>query len=221
MTEAKRSQQGFSLVELLIAMTIMLILMGLVSTLLGRAMSVRTRESQRTDALTSAQAALNVMSREISNAGFGINTGTNNRLANNGIVIADSSATRIRFRANLFNTGLQGVGGPTTLDTNEEGEDVTYFFDSASNSIVRYDSNDSPETSAIVNRISAVTFRYFDYTGTSSAGTETTGPTENTGRIRITVLVQLDPVAGQPNPLDVQFTSEVTLRNSNYMLNQY
>ena len=221
MTEVKRSQHGFSLIELMVAMVIMLILMGLVSTLLGRAMSVRTRESQRTDALTSAQAALNVMSREISNAGFGIYSGTNSRRGSNGIVLADCSATRIRFRANLSNTGLQGVGGPTTLDTNDAGEDVTYYFDGTTNSIVRYDPNDTPETSAIVNRISSVTFRYFDYTGTGSAGTETTAPTENTGRIRITVLVQLDAVAGQPNPLDVQFTSEVTLRNSNYMLNQY
>jgi prepilin-type N-terminal cleavage/methylation domain-containing protein len=214
-------QKGFSLIELMIAMVIMLILLGIVSALLSRSYSVRSRESQRTDALTSAQAALNVISREIANAGFGIYTGTNARFASNGIILADSNANRIHFRSNIYNSGPMGVSTSTALQTDEPGEDITYFYDADTDSIVRYDPNDNPQTSAVVNKISGVTFRYFDYTGINSTGVETSTPTVNTGRIRITVLVQLDPVAGQPNPLDVQFTTEVTLRNSNYMLNQY
>lgn len=212
---------GFSLIELMIAMVIMLLLLAIVSALLSRSYSVRSRESQRTDALTSAQAALNVISREIANSGFGIYTGTNARFASNGIILADSNANRIHFRSNIYNAGPAGVSTSTALQTNQPGEDITYFYDADTDSIVRYDPNDNPQTSAVVNRISGVTFRYFDYTGTNSTGVETSTPTVNTGRIRITVLVQLDPVAGQPNPLDVQFTTEVTLRNSNYMLHQY
>ena len=111
--------------------------------------------------------------------------------------------------------------GPTVLSTNEPGEDITYFFDAATASIVRYDPNDTPRTSVVVNRISNVTFQYFDYSGTSSTGVEVSTPTNNTGRVRITVMVQLDPVYGQPNPSNISFTSDVTLRNSSYMLNQY
>lgn len=216
-----KTSAGFSLIELTIAMTIMLLLLGIVSSLLARSYSVRTRESQRTDALTSAQAALNVISREIANAGFGIYSGSNTRLASNGIIAADSNANRIHFRANVTNAGLQGQSGSTALLTNQAGEDITYFYDAETDSIVRFDPNDTPQTSVVVNRISGVTFQYFDYTGTNSTGVETTVPTNDTGRIRISVQVQLDPVAGQPNPLDVRFSSEVTLRNSNYMLNQY
>ncbi len=216
-----RTHTGFSLIELMIAMTIMLLLLGIVSSLLARSYSVRNRESQRTDALTSAQAALNVISREIANAGFGIYEGTNTRFASNGIVVADSSDSRIRIRANVINSGVPGDSGSSALATNQPGEDVTYFYDADTDSIVRFDPNDLPQTSVVVNRISDVTFEYFDYTGTNSSGVLTTAPTSNTGRVRITVLVQLDPVAGQPNPLEVEFTSDVTLRNSNYMLNQY
>ena len=221
MKRSKRqiAQSGFSILELIIAMTVVLICLGIVSTLLGRAFGVRARESQRTDALTSAQAALNVISREISNAGFGIHTGTLARTASNGIVAADSNAKRIHFRANIENTGPEG--GPTVVSTNEPGEDITYFFDEATDSIVRYDPNDTPQTSVVVNKISDVTFEYFDYVGTSSTGTLVTTPTNDTGRIRITVMVQLEAVHGQPNPLDVRFVTEVTLRNSKYMLNQY
>jgi len=201
-------------------MVIMLILMGVVTSLLSRNLGVRARESQRTDALTSAEAALNVMSREIANSGFGIYTGTNTRFANNGIITADSNATQLHFRANVYNSGVANTTA-SVLTTDDAGEDITYFYDSNTNSIVRFDPNDTPQTSVVVNKISSVTYSYFDYTGSSSTGTQTSTPTANTGRIQITVLVKLDPIQGQPNPSDVQFTSEVTLRNSPYMLNQY
>jgi prepilin-type N-terminal cleavage/methylation domain-containing protein len=216
-----RRNEGFSLLELLISMTIMLILLGIVSTLMARAFSVRTRESQKTDALTSAQAALNVISREVANSGFGIHTGTNTRRGSNGIVLADSTATQLRVRSNIINTGLAGATNTTAMRIDRPGEDLTYYFDAATSSIVRYDPNDTPQTSVVVNKISDVQFEYFSYTGTNSTGVQTTTPTDDTGRVRIRVLVQLDPIQGQPNPLDVQFTTEVTLRNSNYMLNQY
>lgn len=218
---------GFSLVELMIAMTIMLVLLGLVSTLFSRALGIRARESRRTDALTSAQAALNVMSREIANSGFGLYADSVTKKPLNGIVIADSNVNKIHFRSNLDN-----VKDPIT-NTNPigtTGEDITYFFDSVTDSIVRYDNNAvlnpltgvyQPQTSVIINRISNVTFDYFNYSGSVSTPTLTTTPTVNTGRVRITVTVNLEPVQGQPDNQKVTFTSDVTLRNSSYMLNQY
>lgn len=205
--------------ELLIAMTIMLVLLGIVSSLLAGALSIRARESQKTDALSAAQAALNSLSRDIANAGFGISAASSSRLASNGIVPADSNANQIHVRANIENVGP--TGGTTVLSTNLPGEDITYFFDAVTKSIVRYDPNDTPQTAVLVNKISSVTFAYYDYSGASSTGTLVTTPTNNTGRVQITVTVQLDPVQGQPNPSSVTFTSDVTLRNSSYMLNQY
>jgi prepilin-type N-terminal cleavage/methylation domain-containing protein len=209
----RQKQKGFSLLELIIAMTITLILMAIAATLFSGALGTRSRESRRTDALTSAQAALNVMSREIANAGYG--------LTSNGIVAADSGGQKLRFRANTTNSNTV---------TCDPGEDVTYFYDAPSRSIIRYDrypaiptncGTATGETSVVVNRISNVTFKYFDYVGSSSTYTEVTTPTINTSRIRITVTVELDPVQGQPNNQTVKFTSDVTLRNSHYMLNQY
>ena len=195
---------GFSILELIIAMTIMLVLLGLVSTVFVGAIGSRKRESRRTDALASSQAALNVISREIANSGYG--------LESNGVVIADSNDKRIHFRSNLVNTDLT---------TDSPGEDVTYFYDSATESIVRYDPNDEPETSVVVNRISSVLFQYFDYTAANPAGTQTSAPTINTGRVVITVTVELERVEGQPNNQRVTFSSDVTLRNSEFMLRQY
>ncbi len=212
---------GFSLLELMVAMTIMLILMGVISGILYRAMGVRSRESRKTDALTSAQAGLNVLSREIANAGFGLYSDSGYKTPSNGIVLADSNANRIRVRANITNVQDQAspqgaISGP--------GEDVTYFLDSSTGSIVRYDPNTpSPQskTSIVVNRISSVKFDYVNYTFGSSATTTTSTPTTSTGRVIITVVVMLDPVSGQPNPGSVTFSTDVTLRNANYMLQQY
>jgi len=203
--EINIKNRGFSLVELMIAMAITLILMGLATTLFAGALGTRSRESRKTDAITSARAALSALSREISNSGYG--------LTNNGIVTADSGTQTIHFRANLYNEDYT---------TDSVGEDVTYFFDSATQSIVRYDPNTTPSTSVIVNRISNVTFSYYDYIGGSSTPSAAlTAPTINTGRVTITVTVKLEEVVGQPSNQTVTFTSDVTLRNSTYMLNQY
>src|SRR5688500_6347571 len=226
-TTQKQNQKGFSLIELIVTMTVMLIALSIVSTIVFRSFSTRLRESRTSDALVSAQAALNVMSREISNAGFGLYDNETSKIADNGIVIADSGNRRIRFRSNQLNTGGRPEApGTSTLAINEPGEDVTYFFDTATLSIVRYDPHglgeDQPSTSVIVNKVSDVRFEYFDYSGATALPTgPNLVPTINTGRVRITVEVQLDRVEGQVNPDSVVFSSEVALRNNSYMLLQY
>jgi prepilin-type N-terminal cleavage/methylation domain-containing protein len=226
MTKRRNQNAGFSLMELLIAMTVLLVMMGIAATLFSKSMAVRARESRTTDALASAYAALNVMSREISNSGFGLKSSTGGS-ASNGIIIADSSNHRIHIRSNFSN--VSPYNDPSAPgQTNDPGEDVTYYFDAATNSIVRYDPHATPTTSVVVNKISNVTFNYYDYSpiNTSGSGPNST-PTALTGRVVIDVKVQLDPISGQPNqlangqPLSVSFSSEVNLRNSHYMLQQY
>ena len=183
----KKKQKGFTIIELLVAMTITLVLMSIVALLMSRAFGVRSRESSRTDALTSAQAALNVISREIANSGFGLATNLDT-VHDNGIVIPDSGATKLRVRSNFNNTN------PTTSD---EGEDVSYYYDASSQSIVRHDPTQTPSTTYLVNRISSVSFLYYNYTASTSTFTTSTTPTAETARVQITVTVNLDAVQGQ------------------------
>jgi type II secretory pathway pseudopilin PulG len=209
--QKRKNQKGFSIMELLIATTVTIVLMSVVALLMSRTFGIRSRESSRTDALTSAQAALNVMSREISNSGYGL-AGTYDTIHDNGIVLADSSATRLRVRSNYVNTN-------TTIT--DPGEDVTYYFDSSAQSIVRYDPAQTPTTTYLVNRISSVSFQYYNYSGSNSTPTITTSPTAETSRVEIKVTVLLDPVQGQPNGQTVTLKSDITLRNSDYMMSQY
>ncbi len=212
----KKKQKGFTIIELLVAMTITLVLMSIVAVLMSRAFGVRSRESSRTDALTSAQAALNVISREIANSGFGLAADDEDTVHDNGIVIADSGATKLRVRANFTNTNAT---------TSDEGEDVSYYYDADSQSIVRHDATRNPliypATTFLVNRISSVSFLYYNYTASTSTFTTSTTPTSETARVQITVTVNLDAVQGQPGLQTVTLRSDVTLRNSDYMMSQY
>ena len=206
--KTKKNEAGFSIAEMLVTMLIMLTIMALVTTLFSRSLNTKSRESSRTDALTAAQAALNVMSREIANSGYSLVT---NGLMN------DSNATVLHYNANYINTNEV---------LTDPGEDVTYYFEPGTQSILRYDRNGGGAgvgvSSIIINRISSVRFEYFDYVGANPLPTgPLAAPTANTGRVRIYLTVTMERVVGQVNPDAVVLTSDVTLRNADYMLKNY
>jgi len=202
-----RGMKGFSLIELIFSMVLTLVILGIAVATFSSALRTRERESSKTDAITSTQAALNIMSREIGNSGFGLNT--------NGIVIADSTDKRLHIRANINNDSA----------TDDPGEDITFYWDSTTQSVVRYDAFNGGSTSGIINRVSDVDFLYYNYTYNLATNTVevTESPTAaiNTGRVNITLEVTLAPVPGQPINQSVKVSSDITLRNSTYMLGQY
>src|SRR5712691_9573492 len=138
----RSSVTGFSMFELLIAMTITLVLMGMASALLASSFNVRGRQNQKSAALADAQRALNSMSREIANSGFG--------LSNNGIVTYDSSSTTIRVRANLNAFDRETSSNQVT----DSDEDVLYklFSDSTQSYVERVDINSGIRTTILANR---------------------------------------------------------------------
>jgi prepilin-type N-terminal cleavage/methylation domain-containing protein len=190
------SEAGFSLLELLIAMTITLAVMVAASTLLASSLRTRTRENLRSQALAAAQRSLSIMSREIGNAGYG--------LTDNGIIAADSSATSIRVRANLNNDA----------DLDDVDEDVRFVYQSANTEIVRYDDSTAASArSVLATNITSLTIGFLDTAGTAvSAG--------NAERISIEVLVNLPAGPEQPAGT-VRLISQVALRNAPTTLQQF
>ena len=230
MTEHTRKSgtAGFSLPELMIALTIALTMMAVTTGLLSRSFNVRARENQRSDALADAQRALNIMTREIANSGFG--------LSDNGIVAADSGIDAIRVRANLNAFEAQS----TSLLVNDRNEDVKYslWTGTEGSYIVRLDIGTQNQTTVLANRVDSLKFRYYaskiNYTmapavgGVPSCDISTTA-TEVTQKsaakyLVISLCVELPArgragSAGYQPPSRVQLVSDVTLRNAE--LNTY
>jgi prepilin-type N-terminal cleavage/methylation domain-containing protein len=199
--------QGFSLVELIVSMVITLIILGAAVTTFTSALNTRKYQSERTDAITSAQAAINTMSRQIGNAGFGLKDGI---LGSNGLVLADCNATRLHFRANT---------NSSNDTTSDPGEDVTFYYDASTQSIVRYDAANGGSASSIINQVSQVNFTYYNYAsdGSSAAGS----PSNQTARVTIKLTVLIGGDGNVQNPRNVTIQSDITLRNSQYGLGQY
>jgi len=201
--------------ELTIAMAILLIMMAGASRLLMSSMGARTRENQKSDALADAQRALNIMSREISNSGFGLNF--------NGLVAndchpnsnTDPVSAQIRFRSNINNTDV------TTLQADE---DVTYVYQGAPiSAIVRYDKNANTRT-ILASNIAELKIYYrsqADVDAASSGSTVATGAVvDNAVQVRITVIVNLNATATQQTS-QVSLTSDIALRNAPSIVSRY
>ena len=220
-----RLEAGFSLVELLISMSLTLMIAGIASTLVAQSFHLRAREDTRADAIADAQRALNIVARELANSGFG--------LVDNGIVASDTGTTSIRCRANLNAYTLDGAGTPVAGSTtvSESDEDIRYsmYNDTAANRhyLVRYDvilGAPDPRlgTTVLANRIDSFQLNYFDANGTELNVASTPASVSNAWKIRITIGVNL-PAEGAPNspgyqpPSTVQLVSDVVLRNASQL----
>ncbi len=215
------TESGFSLIELLVAMGVTLVILGLVSLMLASSFTIRARENRRSQAIADAQRALNLMSREIANAGVGLNV--------NGIVAGDSNLTSIRIRSNL---NAFSATGSTDAVTNDEHEDVKYrLIDDANGKyLIRQNIQPSLSTAVFANPVDDLKIRYFNqkvaWTTTDMNSCDITlpaGAAEESNKTLVTyvvisVCVNL-PAAGTPGvtgyqpPSRTQLVSDVVLRN--------
>ena len=162
----QNSQRGFSLIELLIAMTVTIVIAGIASSLVAQSFRMRSREDARSDAIADAQRALNIVCREIANSGFG--------LSDNGLVPGDTGPSSIRFRSNLnaYTRGADGLPVAGYDEVSNADEDIKYsmYNDDVANRhyLVRYDVTlgGREGTTVLANRLDSFQLQYFDSAGT-------------------------------------------------------
>lgn len=239
-TRLSQTEAGFSLIELVIAMTVTLTIMGLSASLLAAGFNVRSREDRKSDAIADVQRALNIMTREISNAGLKLPSGLS-RIANNGIVTDDTDNESIRIVSNLNGMPDPANGYSEDTDVTDTDEDIKFLMyvdaELGQRYIVRYEKNGANQTTVLANRIDSLILRYYDEKVTYSTTINASGQCDITNVLNaagtaesevspraakfivIAVGVTL-PAAGSPNtdgyqpPSQVQLTSDVVLRNS-------
>ena len=232
-----KNQAGFSMVELILAMTITLTVMGLASSILAGAFKFRSREDRKSDGIADVQRALNIMTREISNSGLKLPVGLG-KISSNGVVAGDSNNESLRIVSNLNGMPDSANGYFEDADVDDIDEDIKFlmYVDAGQRYIVRYEKNSTNETTVLANRIDSLVFRYYDekvtYDTTVVDGVcditnvkNAAGGTEsevNPGLARFIVVavgvtlpaVGTFGVEGYQPPSQVQLTSDVVLRNS-------
>ncbi len=207
----KSDNRGFSLLEVLIAMTISLVILGVASKLLATSFNVRNREHSRTDSIADVQRALNIMTREISNGGYGFDPATN------GLVVGDCDASSIRVISNLNKYSSSS----TTIESSSE--DVKYLVDETDeqNYLVRHDRFPpafGSQSTVLANRIDSLTVDYFGPGNTALDVAANPSLVSTAVAVRLTVSVNLLEVGQLGTPgyqpaTTIQLTSDVTLRN--------
>lgn len=235
-----KNEGGFSLLELILAMSITITVMGLASSILAGAFNVRSREDRKSDAIADVQRALNIMTREISNSGLKLPTGLG-AVSTNGVVAGDSDNSSLRIVSNLNGLPDSSNGYSEDSDLDDTDEDVKFlmYVDAALGQryIVRYEKNGSNQTTVLANRIDSLVFRYYDEKVTydtivdangicditnvkNAAGSDKSEVGPGAAKfIVIAVGVTLPAVGtagaeGYQPPSQVQLTSDVVLRNS-------
>lgn len=202
-------------------MAITILLLGIGSSVLMSSFNIRHREDQVSDALADAQRAINIMSREIANAGFNLST--------NGIVPGDSDSRSIRIRSNL-NRYVPTANANSQANVIDPGEDIKYFINAAENTnyLVRYDANAAgvAQKTVLANRLDSLTIHYFAQQVTySTSGCDIKDPStaevapETARYIILAVCVQLEEYGTRNSPGyqpagTVLLASDVTLRNA-------
>ena len=232
-THSRRNELGFSLFELLIAMAITLVIMGLASTLLASSFNIRSRQDRKSDAIADVQRALNSMSREIGSSGYKLPSGLPS-VSSNGIVAGDSDSQSVRIVSNL-----NGADG-TDTDVNDADEDVKFlmYVDNTLGQryLVRYEKNATNTTTVLANRVDSLVIRYYDekvtYNTTlvgnvadltnvrNSAGNLKSEVSPADAKYVVIAVGVVLPTIGTPGSpgyqaqSEVELTSDVTLRNS-------
>ena len=237
------NQAGFSLLEVIIAMGITVTVMTLASSLLAAGFRVRSREDRKSDAVADVQRALNIMTREISNAGLKLPSGLP-AVSTNGVVTDDSDNQSLRFVSNLNGMPDSANGFFEDTDVEDMDEDLKFlmYVDAVAGQryIVRYEKNGASQTTVLANRIDSLIFRYYDQKVTYDTTVTTVGGNQvcditnvkdalgndiievspSAAKFIVIAVGVTLPAVGTPNTdgyqaaSQVQLTSDVVLRNS-------
>lgn len=181
------SEAGFSLVELIIVMGIMILILGLLASVVAGMETNYRQQRPRTEAINSANTAMDMLVRLVRSAG--------NNLDDSGIIPgpvgADGAYHTIR---------IQSDWNPVDGMTSGVLEDVTF---SVANNALQIQEGANPSTDYVTG-VASVTFTYYDNTNNVIAD-----PVVNNDRI---ALVKIDLATAGSSPMI--FTSMAHVRKN-------
>jgi len=181
-----RDKRGFTVAELLVAALFGMIVIATLYGFFRDQLYFLVAQETKTATLEDARGALDMMVRELSNAGsfplpanYPTTRPANDDDVNNCKRVVSASATSIRIQADLNGDG----------DCADDNEDVTYTYNSTSGTISR-NSNTSP----VVSNVVASNFLTYYVAGSTTTVTPSSTNINAIKRVKITFAIQVaDP----------------------------
>lgn len=196
---------GFTTAELLVAALFGMIVVATLYSFFREQMFNLLAQETKTATLEDARGALDLMVRELSNAGsfpLPVNYPTtrpaNDDDVNNCKRIVSASATAIRIQADLNGDG----------DCADEHENITYTYNSTNKTIERNNSS-SPLVSNVYEVVSGVIFKYYT-AGSTSAVTPSSTNINSIKRVNIAFKIQMDDPTPEGKAAGRKITSSLT-----------
>ena len=206
----KKSAQGFSLIELLLAMSIGLVVLISTYTLITFQSRHFSMQEQKAEMLQNARAGLDLMAREILMAGYNPNTtagllpctGTNNATNAPCVGITSAAASTLSLSSDLDGDGS------LTADSSNPNENIMFdVYTSGGKPCLGRTSNGSKQP--VVENISALAFDYLD------ANNSVTTNLALVQKIRVSLTAQTaKPDVNQTYPA-ITLSSDIVPRNLN------
>lgn len=161
--------QGFSLIEMLIAMTVGLVLLGAMYSVFTIQNKAFSNQEEMVAMQQSVRAGMDMMAREVGMAGYDpalVNSDANSANDFSGVTV---SASQLQIKADLDGSGA--------IDSTSQ-ENTVYAFDATNKRITRYI---GAGAQPFVENVDAFTFEYLDGSGAVTA------VSADVRRIRITI----------------------------------
>lgn len=141
-----RSSAGFTLVELLVSLTIFAVVAGVLTSVLVSANRTHRQTTHRAEIQAASRQALSLLTAELAQAG------ADPRIPPVGIAaIVAADAASVRVRADLNADG--------TIQTTEPSEDVTYTYNAGAGTLLR---NPGSGAAVVLQNVTDLRFTYFD-----------------------------------------------------------
>lgn len=144
---------AFTLIELMVALTIGMIVMASVATTFTSQTRTYSAQEQINQMEQNARGALDIMSREIKMAGYNPANGTVTG-------VASYTSTTLTIQADL-------TGNGTISTSSSDYEQIAYAYDSTNKKITRQVGSGTVET--LAENIDSLTFTYYQASGTTLA----------------------------------------------------
>jgi prepilin-type N-terminal cleavage/methylation domain-containing protein len=189
-TESIRDRRGMTLVELMIAISVFGVLMGVVMGFLVESRDSYNETRERAQVQQSMRAVLSLLTAEVRSAGCDP---------------LSAGFESFAFAGDVFLQAQMDLNGDADITDSDPDESVTYVFTSGSGELWRVDAGGSQ---VILRNLTNVQFSYFDAQGAALAAL----PLSAADRARVRVVhVLLEGETDQGEPVD--YETNIALRN--------